>query len=311
LCDEHGAFHHVTVLLNEAVAALAPAPGGTYLDGTAGGGGHTALLLDRAGREGVVYALDRDPDAIENLRRKFRDEPGVRVVQGNFFDTEKLPPGVRFNGVLLDLGVSSHQLDTDARGFSYHREAPLDMRMSQSGTSAADLVKSLPEQELARLFFELAQEKFSRPIARAIVNARANAPIETTTQLAELIANAVPAAARRGGHPARKAFMALRYACNGELDGLEDALLRLFELLKPGGRMAVITFNSLEDAAVKHVSKRLCAGCICPPEFPVCRCGRSPRAKVPQKPLSPGAEELARNPRARSARLRVLLSNGT
>ena len=299
-------FHHVTVLLNETVAALNPKPGGTYLDGTAGGGGHTALLLERMKREGAIYAMDRDPDAIMNLQRKFRDEPALHIVHGNFFEAAKLLPDVKLDGLLLDLGVSSHQLDTDTRGFTYHREAPLDMRMSQSGVTAAELINTLPEQELAHMFFSLAQEKFSRPIARAIAKERAHAAIKTTTQLAELIANSVPAAARRDGHPARKVFMALRYACNGELDGLEDALLSLFDMLRPGGRMAVITFNSLEDVAMKRVTKQLTAGCVCPSEFPVCRCGIKPRAKVPKKPVTPGKEELDQNPRARSAKLRSL-----
>jgi len=298
-------FRHVTVLLEETVAAVNPKPGGVYLDGTCGGGGHAAALLERIGYEGALCALDRDPDAIAALRIKFRDKP-VQVLHGNFFDAQSLLPGFSFDGILLDLGVSSHQLDTDARGFSYHREAPLDMRMGQTGPTAADLVNALPEQELARIIFELAQEKFSRPIARAIVKARAGAPIVTTTQLAEIVASAVPASARRGGHPARKTFMALRYELNGELEGLEDALLRLFEMLVPCGRLAVITFNSLEDAAMKRVTKMLCAGCQCPPEFPVCRCNVTPKARVPQKPVTPSQGELERNPRARSAKLRTL-----
>jgi len=296
-------FHHITVLLEETVQALMPKPGGTYLDGTAGGGGHTALLLEKMQDSGRLFAFDRDPDAIANLQTKFADKPAVQVIHGNFFDAATLLPETKLDGVLLDLGVSSHQLDTDSRGFSYHREAPLDMRMSQTGTSAAQLVNTLSEQELSKLFFDLAQEKFARKIARAIVKER---PIETTTQLAEIIANAVPAAARRDGHPARKTFMALRYACNGELDGLEEALHHLFQLLKPGGRMAVITFNSLEDAAMKRVTKRLTSGCVCPAEFPVCTCGKSPQAKVPHKPKLPSQAELEQNPRARSAKLRVV-----
>ena len=298
-------FHHETVLLRETVAALRPGPGGAYLDGTAGGGGHTALLLEEIHREGRVYALDRDPDAIAALRARFANEPAVTVLHGNFFEADKLVPGP-LDGVLLDLGASSHQLDTAARGFSYHKEALLDMRMSQTGTTAAQLVNTLPEADLRRILYEYAQEKFAPRIAKAIVSAR---PIETTTQLAEIVANAVPAAARRGGHPARKTFMALRYACNGELDGLEDALVRLFALLKPGGRLAVITFNSLEDAAVKHVTKALTAGCECPPEFPVCVCGKAPRARVPQKPITPLRGELENNGRSRSAKLRTLERN--
>ncbi|MCL2494758.1 MAG: 16S rRNA (cytosine(1402)-N(4))-methyltransferase RsmH [Oscillospiraceae bacterium] len=298
-------FHHETVLLREAVAALRPSPGGAWLDGTAGGGGHTALLLESIEREGRILAVDRDPDAILALRERFANEPAITIYQGNFFQA------VRFveeplRGALLDLGASSHQFDTPARGFSYHREAPLDCRMSREGVSAAGLVNSLPEGGLRQIFWDYGQEKYANRIARAIVLARENAPIETTTQLAALIANAVPAAARRDGHPARKAFMALRYACNGELDGLEEALLDLFGLLLPGGRLAVITFNSLEDAAVKRVTKKLRAGCQCPPEFPKCVCGVTPKARMPQKPLTPSAEELARNPRARSAKLRVL-----
>jgi 16S rRNA (cytosine1402-N4)-methyltransferase len=207
---------------------------------------------------------------------------------------------------LLDLGVSSHQLDTDARGFSYHREAPLDMRMSRTGPTAADLVNTLPQEELIRIFRVYAQEKCAVPIAKAIVRAREQAAIVTTTQLAALVAGAVPAAVRREGHPARKVFMALRYVCNGEMDGLETALRDLFEMLRPQGRLSVITFNSLEDAAMKRVSKSLCAGCVCPPEFPVCRCGILPKARVPQKPLTPTFEERTQNPRARSAKLRTL-----
>ncbi|MCL2446535.1 MAG: 16S rRNA (cytosine(1402)-N(4))-methyltransferase RsmH [Oscillospiraceae bacterium] len=295
-------FHHVTVLLNETVQAVRPQPGGVYLDGTAGGGGHSALLLQRMQGQGTLLAFDRDPDAIAHLQARFANEPVVQLIHANFFEAAQHVTA-QVNGIILDLGVSSHQLDTDSRGFSYHREAPLDMRMSQSGTSAADLVNTMAEHELADMLFTLAQEKFSRRIARAIVAAR---PIHTTTQLAEIIANAVPAAARREGHPARKTFMALRYACNGELDGLEQALHSLFSLLVPGGRMAVITFNSLEDVAMKRVTKQLTAGCTCPPQFPACVCGKTPQARVPQKPMLPSQAELTQNPRARSAKLRVI-----
>ena len=299
-------FRHETVLLRETVAALRPSPGGIWLDGTAGGGGHTALLLEEIHRDGRIFALDRDPDACAALIARFADEPAIHVLRGNFFQARQLLAGQALWGVILDLGVSSFQLDTAARGFSYHKEAPLDCRMSKEGTTAAELVNTLPFEELRRVFWEYGQEKFSGPIAKAIVKAREINPIGTTTQLAELIANSVPAAARRDGHPARKVFMALRYACNGELDGLEEALTDLFGMLIPGGRLSVITFNSLEDAAMKHVTKRLCAGCTCPPEFPRCICGITPKARVPQKPLAPGAEELEKNPRARSAKLRVL-----
>jgi len=276
------------------------------MDGTGGAGGHSALLLEKIHRDGRIWVLDRDPDAIAALTARFAHEPAVTVLRGNFFQAKQLLAGQALRGVILDLGVSSHQLDTPERGFSYHREAPLDCRMSREGATAADLVNSLPEADLRQIFWELGQEKFAGPIAGAIVRVRTLAAIETTTQLADIIANAVPAAARRGGHPARKTFMALRYACNGELDGLEQALLDLFELLEPGGRLALISFNSLEDAAMKRVTKQLCAGCQCPPEFPKCCCGITPKARVPQKPITPSADELERNPRARSAKLRVL-----
>jgi len=294
------------VLPRETVAALCPSPGGEWLDGTSGGGGHTALLLEAIERQGRIWALDRDPDAIRALLARFASEPAVNVLRGNFFRAKELLQGIMFRGVILDLGVSSFQLDTAGRGFSYHREAPLDCRMSREGTTAAELVNTLPFEELRRVFWELGQEKFANPIAKAIVKARESAPIETTTQLAELVANAVPAAARRGGHPARKVFMSLRYLVNGELEGLEEALLALFDMLLPGGKIAVISFNSLEDSAMKRVTKKLCAGCQCPSDFPECRCGVTPKARVPQKPITPSADELARNPRARSAKLRVL-----
>ena len=298
-------FQHETVLPRETVAALCPSPGGAWMDGTSGGGGHTALLLEAIGRRGRIWALDRDPDAIRALLARFASEPAVSVLQGNFFQARQLIHEP-LRGVLLDLGVSSFQLDSTERGFSYHRESAIDFRMSREGVTGGELVNTLPFEELRRVFWELGQEKYAVPIARAIVRAREARPIETTTQLAELVASAVPAAARRGGHPARKVFMALRYQVNGELEGLEEALLDLFDMLLPGGRLAVITFNSLEDAAMKHVTKKLCAGCTCPPEFPKCVCGITPKARVPQKPVTPSADELERNPRARSAKLRVL-----
>ncbi|MDR0532093.1 MAG: 16S rRNA (cytosine(1402)-N(4))-methyltransferase RsmH [Oscillospiraceae bacterium] len=298
-------FRHVTVLLRETVSALRPRPGGHYLDGTAGGGGHTGLLLEKIQHTGRIEALDRDPDAIAALKKRFAGEPAVTVTQGNFFQAARLFPHPGFHGILLDLGVSSHQLDTPERGFSFHTSAPLDMRMEQDGPTARDLVNTLDEPSLRRILRDYAQEKYAPQIARAMVAQRSAAPIETTTQLADLIAAAVPAAYRREGHPARKTFMALRYACNGELDGLEEALLSLFNLLQPEGRLAVITFNSLEDAAMKRAARQLTAGCTCPPEFPVCVCGKSPRAHS-LKPVFPSPEEIERNPRARSAKLRVL-----
>ena len=211
------------------------------------------------------------------------------------------------DGVLLDIGVSSHQLDTPERGFSYHHDAPLDMRMSQSGRTAADLVAALPEAELAAIFYRYGEEKFSRPIARAIVRARETEPIVTTGALAELVKEAVPAAARRDGHPARRVFQALRIAVNGELDRLSEGLDAAFDCLNEGGRLAVITFHSLEDRMVKQRFAALLKGCTCPPDFPVCVCGQTPAAKlILRHPATASERELIDNPRSRSAKLRCI-----
>ena len=214
----------------------------------------------------------------------------------------------KVDGVLLDLGVSSHQLDDAERGFSYHSEAPLDMRMSQEGLSAYDLVNKASGAELAKILYDYGEEKFTPRIVNAIVDARKIKPIETTTELADIVRNAVPAAARRdGGHPARKTFQAIRIAVNGELDKLSEALDGAFDRLAPGGRFAIITFHSLEDRMVKRAFAEYTKGCICPPEFPVCVCGRKPRGKlVNKKPIEPSAEELLYNHRSRSAKLRVI-----
>ena len=230
---------------------------------------------------------------------------------GNFCDMDKiaLEHGiVNVDGVLLDIGVSSYQLDTAERGFSYHADAPLDMRMSQSGTSAADLVNTLSWQELAEIISRYGEDKSAVRIAKGIVKAREEKPIETTLELAEIIRESVPAAVRRAeGHPARRTFQALRIAVNGELDALKKGLVAAFGLLKPGGRLSVITFHSLEDRIVKQQMNKWCEGCICPKDFPVCVCGNKPKGKlIYKKGLAPSEEELRENPRARSARLRVI-----
>ena len=213
----------------------------------------------------------------------------------------------RVDGILLDIGVSSHQLDEPQRGFSFHHEAPLDMRMSREGTTAADLLAQLSEQQLADIFFRYGEEKFSRQIARAVVNRRQTAPLTTTLELAELIKASVPAAVRREGHPARRVFQALRIAVNGELDCLSEALDIAFDRLKVGGRLAIITFHSLEDRMVKQRFAGFCTGCTCPPEFPVCVCGRTPAGRlVLRKPAEASAAELEQNPRSRSAKLRCV-----
>jgi 16S rRNA (cytosine1402-N4)-methyltransferase len=214
------------------------------------------------------------------------------------------------DGILLDLGVSSYQLDTAERGFSYHKDANLDMRMSRSGLSAENIVNEFTESELADIFFRFGEEKFSRKIAAKIVKERATNRITTTSQLAEIIANAVPAAARRDGHPARKCFQAIRIAVNGELDHLNNVLDKAFNLLNKDGVLAIITFHSLEDRMVKQRFKEYCTGCTCPPDFPVCVCGKTPRGHLlTRKPIEPSKEELEVNPRSRSAKLRVIVKN--
>jgi 16S rRNA (cytosine1402-N4)-methyltransferase len=303
-------FSHKSVLLREAVDALNIRPDGVYLDCTAGGGGHSAEILSRLGKAGRLVLLDQDPDAIETLRDRFGEDPRVSVVQTNFSALRDVLQRLeidRADGVLADLGVSSHQLDTAERGFSFHTDAPLDMRMSQSGVSAADLVNTCTEQELSRIFWQYGEEKCAKAIARNIVLAREDKPIETTLELAELVKSSIPARMRRtGGHPARRAFQALRIAVNGELDHLKTALDDMFGCLSVGGRLAVITFHSLEDRMVKQKFASLCKGCTCPPDFPVCVCGKTPCGFLPQKAAEPGEDELKENPRARSARLRVI-----
>ena len=303
-------FQHISVLLQEAVDALDVKESGVYVDCTAGGGGHSAEILSRLGPKGRLLCLDQDPDAIETLHARFDGDPRVSIVQTNFSAIRTVLQNQsidRADGILADLGVSSHQLDTASRGFSFHADAPLDMRMSQSGVSAADLVNTCAQEELARILWQYGEEKCAKAIARNIVLARADKPIETTTQLAELVKASIPARMRRtGGHPARRTFQALRIAVNGELDHLKTALDEMFDCLSVGGRLAVITFHSLEDRMVKQKFASLCKGCTCPPDFPVCVCGKTPRGALPQKAAEPSGEELERNPRARSARLRVI-----
>ncbi len=300
--------YHRPVLLEQTIDTLNIRPDGIYLDGTAGGGGHSHAIASRL-TTGRLISLDQDPDAIAEAGRRLEGLPAT-LVQTNFrFMDQALDKlGIdKVDGILLDIGVSSHQLDAPERGFSYHHDAPLDMRMSQSGTTAADLVATLSERELADIFWRFGEEKFSRPIARAIVRQRDKFPIETTIQLAELISRSVPAAARRDGHPARRVFQALRIAVNGELDCLSAALDTAFDCLNEGGRLAIITFHSLEDAMVKNRFAEWRQGCTCPKEFPVCVCGRTPAAQlVLKKPATATSQELEENPRSRSAKLRCI-----
>ena len=256
--------------------------------------------------------MDQDPDAVKIATERLQGLP-ARVIKSNFADMDKVAAqeGIdKVDGILLDLGVSSYQLDTAERGFSYHKESRLDMRMSQSGLSAEDIVNDFTAVELADIFWRFGEEKFSRKIADRIVAERAKARITTTTKLAEIIASAYPAAARRDGHPARKCFQAIRIAVNAELDRLNEAMDIAFDLLNKDGVLAIITFHSLEDRMVKLRFKEYCTGCTCPPDCPVCVCGKTPRGHLMhRKPVEPSKEELENNPRSRSAKLRVIVKN--
>lgn len=301
-------FNHISVLLNECIEGLNINPNGIYVDGTAGGGGHSAEILKKLDC-GKLISIDRDPDAITTISERFKNEPNSIIVNSCFGDMKKLlnDRGIyQVDGVLLDIGVSSHQLDTDERGFSFHKDAPLDMRMSQSGTSAEDLVNDLSYEELRDIIYRYGEDKFAPSIAKGIVKAREEERITTTLQLAEIIKNSVPQKVRREGHPARKTFQALRIEVNGELTQLENGLDEAFEMLSPKGRLAVISFHSLEDRIVKQKMASWCKGCTCPKDFPVCVCGNVPKAKlVNRKPIEATQEELDKNPRSRSAKLRI------
>lgn len=301
-------FSHIPVLLWETIDGLNINPDGVYVDGTAGGGGHSSEILKKLAN-GKLYSIDQDPDAIKTVTERFKDNPNSHILQGNFSEMKTLlnNAGVySVDGVMLDIGVSSHQLDTAERGFSFHEDAPLDMRMSQSGETAADLVNNLTFEELTKILFTYGEEKYANSIVRNIIKEREIAPITTTLQLAEIIKNSVPQKVRRDGHPARKSFQALRIAVNHELDVLEKGLDAAFELLNSGGRLAVITFHSLEDRIVKRKMSQWYQGCICPKDFPVCVCGQKPKAKaVTRKPITANSQELTKNTRSRSAKLRI------
>ena len=301
-------FSHIPVLLNETIEGLAIKENGIYADATAGGGGHSSEILKRL-KSGKLISIDRDPDAISTLTEKFKNNENSIIIKGRFSQIKELLTlrGVgRLDGVMFDIGVSSHQLDTAERGFSYHGDAPLDMRMSQSGRTAGELVNTLSFAELRKLISEYGEEKYASSIASGIVKAREEKRIETTLELAEIVKANVPQRVRRDGHPARKTFQALRIAVNDELGELQRGLDGAFEMLGSGGRMAVITFHSLEDRIVKQKMAEWCTGCTCPKDFPICVCGNKPKAKlISRKPICANETELAQNPRARSAKLRI------
>ena len=302
-------FSHVSVMLEESINGLNIKPDGIYVDGTAGGAGHSCEIAKHLNENGLLIALDRDPDAVIAASERLSVYKNAKVIRSNYSQLREVLDNLgidKVDGVLMDLGVSSHQLDTGSRGFSYHVDAPLDMRMSQDGMSAADVVNSYSEKKLAKIIFEFGEEKFSRQIAANIVKARELSPVKTTLELAEIIKNSVPQKVRRDKNPCKKTFQAIRIAVNGELEHLSKGIDDAFYSLKSGGRLAVITFHSLEDRLVKQRFAGWCRGCTCPPDFPQCICGNKPQGKLGnRKPIEAEKEELEKNNRSRSAKLRI------
>ena len=305
-------FKHEPVLLNEVLEWMNVQPDGVYCDGTLGGGGHSGAILKASGGTARLYGIDRDENAILAAAERLKDYPGFTAIRVNFHDAKKLleeAGAEALDGALLDLGVSSPQLDTAERGFSYHEDAPLDMRMDQRQTmTAADFLNTADEREIMEVIRDYGEEKWAARIARIICEHRAEKPFATTFDLVHAVDAAIPKAVRRkdDGHPARRTFQAIRIAVNDELKPLEQALKDLTDCLKPGGRICVITFHSLEDRIVKRCFKTLENPCICPPKAPICTCGRKPVVKVlAGGAVAPSKEEIERNPRSRSAKLRV------
>ena len=310
--EENISFSHRPVLLSECLEGLAVRPDGIYIDGTAGGAGHSFEIASLLSEKGRLIALDQDETAVKVASERLSVFGGrACVVRRNFRELDDVCRmlGVEeINGLLLDLGVSSYQLDTAARGFSYQADAPLDMRMDERNPlSAREVVNQYSEERLKNILWQYGEERFAPRIASAIVRARESAPILTTGELVRIIKGAIPAAAREGGHhPAKRSFQAIRIEVNAELDVIEPAIRAAAARLAPGGRIAVITFHSLEDRIVKQTFANLASGCTCPPGFPVCVCGKKPILKiVNHKPITASAKELEENPRSRSAKLRV------
>ena len=305
-------FKHVSVLLHECIDALAIRPDGIYLDGTLGGAGHSSEIARRLTDGGLLIGVDRDPVALEAAQARLAPwMEHVRLVHANFREIDRILDSLhieRVDGMLFDLGVSSPQLDDGARGFSYMADAPLDMRMNaEDRLTAHEIVNTWPQEELKRILYDYGEERYAPAIAAAIVRRRTQAPIETTLQLVDVIRGAMPPQAlREKQHPAKRSFQAIRIAVNDELGAVEDMMHAAIDRLSPGGRLAVITFHSLEDRIVKSAMQAAARGCTCPPEFPVCVCGKKPNVRlITRKPIISGPEELEQNPRARSAKLRV------
>lgn len=304
-------FEHISVMLMPTVDMLNVREGGIYVDGTLGGGGHSAEILRRLGGTGHLYGIDRDHDALAAASERLGGAGNFTAIKGNFHDVRALlaARGVtRIDGMMIDLGVSSYQLDTAERGFSYHADAPLDMRMDRDqALTAREIVNTWDKQELTRILRDYAEEKWASRIADIIIEHRARAPLETTGDLVACVDAAIPKKIRMqdSGHSARRTFQALRIAVNDELDPLKNALEDMAGMLSPGGRLAVLTFHSLEDRIVKQTLRRLANPCTCPPRIPVCICGKKPTVRVlGGGGIKPPAEEVEQNPRARSAMLR-------
>ncbi len=305
-------FNHISVLPNESVRMLGIRPGGVYADGTLGGGGHASLICEKLGESGTLIGIDRDPEALEAASERLRKyKCGIIVRHDNFFNIKVILDDLgieKIDGAVLDLGVSSHQLDEAERGFSYNLDAPLDMRMDREDRlTAADVVNTYSEEELKKILREYGEEKNAAKIARSIARAREKKPIETTTELSDIIKYSFPPQKRYGDkHPAKRSFQAIRIEVNGELKGLDKALEDFVEALRPGGVLAVITFHSLEDRIVKNTFNKLKTGCTCPKDFPVCVCGNKPKIElINRKPITAAEDELKENNRAHSAKLRA------
>jgi len=305
-------FHHVSVMLEETVQGLVTDPQGTYVDCTLGGGGHSHRIAELLAPEGRLIGLDQDEAAIRAATERLADVGcRVEIVHSNFRHLEKVLHGLgveQVDGVVFDLGVSSHQIDTAERGFSYMQDAPLDMRMDpEASLSAYEVVNTYSQEELARIFHDYGEERWGKRIAEFIVKEREESPIKTTGELVEVICKAVPKAVRRAsaGHPAKRIFQAIRIEVNDELGILENAFKTAVKFLKPGGRLAIITFHSLEDRIAKQTLKEMARGCICPPELPVCTCKHKPEIKLLGKPKQATKEELRDNSRSKSAKLRI------
>ena len=305
-------FHHISVMLEETVKGLVTNKEGTYVDCTLGGAGHSRRIADMLDPAGRLIGIDQDEAAIAAAKERLCDARcRVDIVHNNFRNLESIlenEQALLVDGVVFDLGVSSHQIDTAERGFSYIHDAPLDMRMDpEAGFSAHDVVNTYSEQELNRIFHDYGEERWSKRIAQFIVQARAEKPVETTGELVDIVCKAVPKAVRQaaGGHPAKRIFQAIRIEVNDELGILEQAFTTAVRHLKPGGRIAIITFHSLEDRIAKQVLRRLAQGCICPPELPICMCDHKPEIKIIGKPIQATSEELDHNSRSKSAKLRI------